>query len=144
MFNGCYSLKFLDVSNFNTSLVTSMANMFQSCYTLASLDISSFSFVKITSNSGTQSMFTGIGLHGSITLPSNFKFIGSTCFNSARSLYEFHFLSTTPPSMASTNVFYQMSEYGGKKIYVPVGCSNAYKAASNWSSFSSYIFEEGS
>ena len=48
MFYGCYSLKSLNLSNFNTSKVNNMANMFQDCESLEVLDISSFdtSFVE--------------------------------------------------------------------------------------------------
>ena len=34
MFYNCYSLTFLDISNFNTKSVTNMQNMFYCCYKL--------------------------------------------------------------------------------------------------------------
>ena len=49
MFRNCYSLTQLDVSNFNTSKVTSMNAMFSGCSGLTSLDLSSFNTSKITS-----------------------------------------------------------------------------------------------
>ena len=42
MFCDCGSLSSLNLSNFNTSLVTNMWGMFQNCYSLASLNLSSF------------------------------------------------------------------------------------------------------
>lgn len=42
MFNGCYSLKTLDLSGFNTEKVEDMSGMFGDCYSLEKLDLSSF------------------------------------------------------------------------------------------------------
>lgn len=42
MFNGCYKLTSLDVSNFNTSKVTNMKRMFGNCQSLTALDVSNF------------------------------------------------------------------------------------------------------
>ena len=48
MFYGCTGLTSLDVSNFNTSNVTSMKYMFAYCSDLTSLDLSSFNTAKVT------------------------------------------------------------------------------------------------
>ena len=42
MFNGCYSLRLLDLSTFNTISVTSMSWMFYECSSLSSLDLYTF------------------------------------------------------------------------------------------------------
>ena len=42
MFNLCYSLQSLDLSNFNTSKVTDMAFMFNKCYSLHYLNLKNF------------------------------------------------------------------------------------------------------
>ena len=42
MFNGCSALSSLDLSNFNTAIVTNMSYMFFNCATLSSLDLSNF------------------------------------------------------------------------------------------------------
>jgi surface protein len=42
MFYNCYSLTSLDVSNFDTSKVTSLSKMFYSCISLSSLNLSNF------------------------------------------------------------------------------------------------------
>ena len=52
MFDGCYSLTSLDVSNLNTSNVTDMSGMFGSCTKLTSLDLSSFNTSKVTNMYG--------------------------------------------------------------------------------------------
>ena len=42
MFNGCYNLRRLDVSGFNTSKVKNMSDMFSFCENLTQLDTSNF------------------------------------------------------------------------------------------------------
>ena len=49
MFLNCYSLTSLNLTNFRTSSVTTMLSMFYSCYSLKSLDLSSFNTSLITS-----------------------------------------------------------------------------------------------
>ena len=56
MFEGCSSLKELNLSNFNTSKVTSMSSMFYGCSSLKELNVSNFNTSKVTSMS---SMFYG-------------------------------------------------------------------------------------
>ena len=48
MFQWCSSLTSLDVSNFDTSKVTDMYGMFQNCFNLTSLDVSNFNTSKVT------------------------------------------------------------------------------------------------
>ena len=48
MFYKCSSLTFLNLTNFDTSNVTSMMYMFYSCSSLISLDLSSFNTSKVT------------------------------------------------------------------------------------------------
>ena len=47
MFCGCSSLTSIDVSNFNTSKVTTMSNMFQDCGSLTQLDVTNFDTSKV-------------------------------------------------------------------------------------------------
>ena len=56
MFQSCYSLTSLDLTNFNTSNVTNMNLMFQSCYSLTSLDLANFNTSNVTNMHG---MFSG-------------------------------------------------------------------------------------
>ena len=51
MFNGCSGLTNLDLRSFNTAKVTMMASMFKDCPKLASLDLSSFNTAKVTNMS---------------------------------------------------------------------------------------------
>ena len=48
MFNNCNSLTSLDLSNFDTSKVTSMGSMFRDCYYLTSLNVSNWSTTNVT------------------------------------------------------------------------------------------------
>ena len=143
MFSSCTSIASLDVSDWDTSAVTNMSSMFYYCYSLTSLDVSGWDFSKITSTSSTNNMFNySCGLYNSITLPASFKYVGTLCFSNCRSLYEWHFLSTTPPTLASTNAFDNMTDFEGKKIYVPSSALTAYQTASNWSTYASYMVGE--
>ena len=46
MFNGCKSLKELNISKFNTNNVINMKSMFEYCNSLKKLDISNFNAKK--------------------------------------------------------------------------------------------------
>ena len=143
MFNNCYSLKSLDVSSWDTSAVINMSSMFYNCYSLTSLDVSGWDFSAITSASNTASMFYNCcGLKKSLTLPSSMAFLGGNCFGNCRSIEEWHFSATTPPSLANTSAFTHMTDFGGKKIYVPSASLSAYQTATNWSTYASYMVGE--
>ena len=143
MFNNCDSLTSLDVSGWDTSSVTNMSNMFYYCVSLVSIDVSEWDFSKITTASNAGNIFSSCnGLSGSLTLPSSMGMIGTGCFSSCRSLTEWHFLSTTPPTLNNVNAFSNMTDYGGKKIYVPATSLSAYQTASNWSTYASYMVGE--
>ena len=49
MFSDCISLSSLDLSSFDTSLVSNMSNMFRNCLGLSSLDITNFDVSQCTS-----------------------------------------------------------------------------------------------
>ena len=143
MFNGCYSLTSLDVSGFDTGSVTNMSNMFSSCYSLVSIDVSGWDFTKVTTSTNASSIFSACyGLRTSLTLPASMTMVGSSCFSSCRSITEWHFLATTPPTLSNTNAFGSMTDYGGKKIYVPAASLTAYQTATNWSTYASYMVGE--
>ena len=58
MFDGCYSLTFLDLSGFDTSKTEYMYDMFYSCHSLASLDLSNWN---ISNAKDMDSIFRGCG-----------------------------------------------------------------------------------
>ena len=79
-----------------------------------------------------------------ITVPSSVTSIGTYAFASCSRLFEFHFLRTTPPTIAATSTFSSLAK--NQLIYVPYSADhsilNAYKTATNWSSFADNIVEE--
>ena len=72
----------------------------------------------------------------SVEIPSNVTWIGSSVFNSCSVLTSVTIEATTPPTLG-TNVFNGTSE--NLVIYVPAGSVDAYKAATNWSTYASRI-----
>ena len=56
---------------------------------------------------------------------------------------EYHFKSTTPPTMSSSGDV-NIKTFGNvkTKIYVPAGTAEAYKSATNWAALADYIVEE--
>ena len=69
MFNGCSSLKDLDVTNFKTDNVTDMSGMFSGCSSLIRLDVSHFKTDNVTTMNG---MFNGCSSLLSLDV-TNFK-----------------------------------------------------------------------
>ena len=75
----------------------------------------------------------------SITIPDSVTSIGTSALQCGSSTNKatFTFTRTTPPTIQSNT--FEAAKIS--KIIVPAGCSSAYKAATNWSSFASYIEE---
>ena len=74
MFQGCKALISLDLSGFDTSKVTDMKQMFYNCTALTSLDVSGWNTSNVTNMSY---MFDGCNKLQTVTLGTNFKFIGT-------------------------------------------------------------------
>lgn len=76
------------------------------------------------------------------TIPSTVTSTSSNTFL-ACGYPEFHFLGTTPPTAGASTIFTKSDDL---KIYVPYSVDhsvlNAYKTATNWSTFADYIYEE--
>ena len=115
--------------------VTSIGNTaFNNCHVLQSVTIPD----GVTSI-GNNSFYNCYALH-SITIPEGVTSIGTTAFYNCYSIMEYHFLPTTPPTLAGTNAFSGI--VSGTIIYVPQGSLEAYQAAENWSTYASYMQEE--
>lgn len=78
----------------------------------------------------------------SISIPDGVTSIGDNAFRNCYGMKEYHFLSTTPPTLGNTNIFNEIPS--DCVIYVPVGSAEAYKTATNWTTYSQYIQEEPS
>ena len=157
-FNSCYSLASITIP----SGVTSIGNsVFAYCYSLASITIpsgvtsignSAFyycnSLASITIPSGVTSIdsevFDGCYSLANITIPSGVTNIGNKAFSQCYGVAEYHFAPTTPPTLANTNAFSGIPV--DCIIYVPYSSDHsileAYKTATNWSTYASYMQEE--
>ena len=109
-----------------------------SCSSLASITIPS-----TVTSIGTNAFMSCYSL-ASITIPSTVTSIGTNAFGYCYGMAEYHLLPTTPPTLENTNAF-QFIE-SDCVIYVPYSSDHsvleAYKAASNWSSYANKMQEE--
>lgn len=81
-----------------------------------------------------------------VTVPADVVSIADYAFYGCWGLRKLHMLPTTPPTLANTRAFQGLMGQSGRKIYVPYSEDHsileAYKTATNWSSFASNIEEE--
>lgn len=91
-----------------------------------------------------QGSFSGCHSLSKITIPSGVTSIAAQAFSYCYGLIEIHLKPTTPPTLANTNAFTRLN--GNCIIYVPRSTDqtvlNAYKTASNWSTYASKMQEE--
>ena len=69
--------------------------------------------------------------------PSSFNAVGISCIYEIPSLKRIIFRNTNPPTIQS-NTFLGMRK--SCKIYVPDANVNDYKTATNWTTFTNYIY----
>lgn len=150
-FQSCFTLTSLIIPNSVTSFGT---NVFQYCYDLTNTTISDsitsisnstfpfcYALTNITIPDGVTSIgteaFYGCYALTSVTIPNSVTNISSSAFSGCYNMKEYHLLPTTPPTLANTNVFTGIMS--GTIIYVPSSAVNAYKTATNWSTYADYI-----
>lgn len=79
-----------------------------------------------------------------ITVSDSVTNIGNSAFSACRSMFEYHFKPTTPPTLGGSSAFSNIPS--DCKIYVPYSADHsildAYKTATNWSAHASKIQEE--
>jgi len=131
----CYSLVSASIPNSVTSIGT---YAFRNCFSLVSASIPN----SVTSI-GTY-MFSNCYTLTSITIPSSVTKISANAFSSCYGMAEYHFLCTTPPSLANVNAFTSIPS--DCIMYVPYSADHsileAYQTATNWSTYASYMQEE--
>lgn len=137
LFNNCRSLRRIKgINSLNTKKVTNMNLVFGSCYMLEDVDISNWSYDALSSN---QMMFSSTRFISRIEFDESLSVMSAQMFNSSLPLCTtFIFHSVIPPSMANVNAFGTINSEA--KIYVPDNSVNAYKTATNWSTYASYIY----
>ena len=114
------------------------SNAFSNCYILASVTIPD----SVTSLGS--ALFSCCYSLASITIPDSVTSISSYVFQDCYSVAEYHLARTTPPALSKTNAFSSIP--ADCIIYVPYSADhsilNAYKTASNWSTYASKMQEE--
>lgn len=73
----------------------------------------------------------------SITIPDSVTIIGSDAFSSCNKLTDMYLRPVTPPTLGSTGAI-----PSNTIIHVPIGSGDAYKSATNWSTFADNIVED--
>ena len=85
-----------------------------------------------------ESVFNGSWQIKTITIGAGVKSIGNYAFNiSSNAVYTIR--ATTPPTI-QPSTFYASAN---PTFYVPQGCAEAYKTATNWAQFADMIYEVG-
>lgn len=124
----CPSIKFISLPY---SMTSWSDYIFQSCENIPSIIIPN-GIASIA-----QYTFDQCRTMHTIVIPSSVTSIAAYAFRNATGVAEYHFQSTTPPTLANTNAFYSLQSW--TKIYVPSASVNAYKTATNWSTYASQI-----
>lgn len=151
VFNGCTSLSSITIPS---SVTTINDEAFKNCYSLKSLTFNGNNVISI-GNSAFKVAFASSGWSRAITLPNSVETIGANAFDESKilsitigtnitsignsafawsRLEDITVLATTPPTLGS-GVF----EHTTCTIYVPSGSVEAYKTATNWSTYASRI-----
>ena len=73
-------------------------------------------------------------------IPATVTTIGTEAFSGCYAVKEYHFKSTTPPTLTNANTFTGIPS--DCVIYVPSASLETYKAASIWSTYASYMVGE--
>ena len=128
-FYSCYSLASITIPNGVTNIVDSA---FGNCRSLTSITIPN----GITSIG--DSAFNNCYSLASITMPNGITSVGDSAFKNCRGVAFYDFTAcTTVPTLASTTAFTGIP--ADCQIRVPAALVDAWKAATNWSTYADYI-----
>jgi len=126
-FRYCSSLTSVTIGNSVTSIGS---EAFEDCTSLTSINIPD-SVISIGSYA-----FYGCSSLTRITIPDSVTSIGGYAFKSCTSLKEVYCKPTTPPAGGNAMFYNNATD---RKIYVPTASVDAYKVATYWSDYASYI-----
>lgn len=130
-FTNCVSAKIITIPSSVTSIG---ANALYSTYTLKHIEFPD----------GVTNISSGILRFApcikNIILPDSVTNIGANAFASCHSAIAYHITSTMPPTLENTNAFNNIAP--DTVIYVPAASLNAYKTASNWSTYADRMVAE--
>ena len=129
-FEGCEGLASVTIPD---SVKTIGDFAFSSCSSLASVTIPD----SVTTIG--DSAFYNCDSLTSVTIPDSVTTIGNSAFCDCESLKTVYCKPTTPPA-GGDKMFY--GNASGRKIYVPAGSVDAYKAKEYWSVYKDYIFAD--
>lgn len=129
-FYGCSKITISQIPSGVSALGQSM---FYGCTSIPSMDLSTTAVSAIPSQ-----CFYNCKAMTYVDLPSTVTSIAAQAFRNCTALKTVYCRSITPPTLANTNAFQTVDLL---HIYVPVGSANAYKTATNWSSYASLISE---
>lgn len=107
---------------------------FTNCYNLVSVVVP-FGIISINSYA-----FSYCDSIVSVVIQSDVISIGANAFRYCYGVKEYHFLSKSPPALSGSGVFSGI--VSNCVIYVPKGSAEAYKTATNWTTYAQYIQEE--
>ena len=128
VFYDCSSLVSVAIPNSVTSIGT---YAFRNCYRLRNLILAE-GVTELPTYA-----FDGCWSFTNIIIPSTVITLGTYAFRYCYSMKEYHFLSETPPTMSGTGMFNGIPS--DCTIYVPLNSVDAYKTATNWVAYASYI-----
>lgn len=132
-FKACHSLSSISIPD---GVVSVEDYAFDGCRSLAFVSIpNSVVSIGVGAFNSCQSI-------SSILISNGVVSVGDYAFQICYSMKEYHFLSPTPPTLVGTNIFRSIPS--DCIIYVPKGSAEAYKTATNWTTYSQYIQEEPS
>ena len=129
VFNGCYSMASITIPD----SVTAISNyVFQYCGSMASITIPD-SVTAISTY-----VFNGCYSMASITIPDGVTYIGSNAFQNCYGMRYYDFSAcTSVPALSNTNAFNSIPS--DCQMLIPAALVDAWKAATNWSTYANYI-----
>lgn len=133
-YNAFYDCRSLSAITLPIGMLTIGSGTFSACYSLKKV------LVPSTVTSIEDSAFSSCYSLAMMVIPSSVTSIANRAFTDLYGMSEYHFKSTTPPTLGGSSVFTRIRS--DCKIYVPANKLSAYQSATNWSDYASYMVGE--